>query len=229
MPYNCHTSNRLKACFKKKPWQGNDPTKARFIFVGLDANFDANIENTLPEIFDYLDDGVKYWHSNDEEVHHPFRLRRYHGDGRRYHDRFATIGFTPEQAGLVSFIELLDIPTTGGSNLKASDLLPDHLCKLADWFDRGSARYIFFVSSKVTKLMRQTRKLHGLELLPLNQVKMDDDFKDLKVLREINGQTIYESYHLSCYGWQWPKLERQIAQIREIVQTLIDGQQSLDK
>ena len=184
MPYNCHPSHKLRDCFKKKPWQGNDPTKAHFIFVGLDANFNANIENTLPEIFDYLNDGVKYWQSNHEKVHHPFRLGHYHGDGRKYHDRFATIGFTPEHAELVSFIELLDIPTTGGSNLRASDLLPDHLCKLAKWFDCGTVRYIFFVSSKVTKLMRQTRESNGLDLLPPDRVKMDDDFENLKVLRE---------------------------------------------
>ena len=75
----------------------------------------------------------------------------------------------------------------------------------------------FFVSGKVTELMRQTKP--SLDLLPQNQVKMDDNFKNLKVLRKKNNQTIYEIYHLSCYGWQWGKLERQIDDIREIVRT----------
>jgi len=149
-------------------------------------------------------------------------MRRYHGDGRKYHDRFATIGFIPENAGLVSFIELLHVPTTGRSDLKGIDLCPNHLLRLAKWFDYGSAKYIFFLSSKVTKLLRQTKKSHGLDLLPPNQVEMDGYYKDLKVLRKRNGQTIYEIYHLSCYGWQWPKLERQIAQLREIVENFIN-------
>jgi hypothetical protein len=219
MPYKLHDSNKLKDCFKKKPWQGNDPTKASFLFVGLDANFDKDIENRLPVIFDYLDDGVKYWQSND--VHHPFRLHNFHGNGRLYHNRFAEIGFSKKHAGLVSFVELLDVPTTGGSNLTASELSPDHLCKLAKWFECGSARYIFLVGSKVATLMRRTKKSHGLDLLPLNQVKKD---KDLKILREKNGQTIYEIYHFSVhYQKHVTVLERQIAQIREIVRIFLDG------
>lgn len=98
MPYDLHSSKKLKAHFKDKPWQGNDPAKASFLFVGLDANYDENIETNLPEIFDYLHDGVNYWQKNKEGVHHPFRLLRYHGKGRRYHDRFAEIGFTPKDA-----------------------------------------------------------------------------------------------------------------------------------
>jgi hypothetical protein len=211
MPYNCHTSNRLKDCFKKKPWQGDDPTKARFLFVGLDANFDANIENTLPEIFDYLDDGVGYWQG--ERVHHPFMRPDYRGNGRLYHDRFAKIGFTPEQAELVSFIELLPVPTTGRSDLRASDLLPehlDHLCKLANWFDRGSAKYVFLPCS-VVRFMRHPTLRDKFSWMP-PPTPMDDG---LKVLRN-NGQIIYEMYHFACWGWQLPLLERQIAQIANL-------------
>ena len=225
MSYTCHTSERLKDCFIKKPWQGNNPQKARFLFVGLDANFDKNIETISPtffkeEIKTYLDNGAGYW--KKRKFHHPFMDSHYKGSGKRYHEIFSSIGFKPDDADLVSFVELLHVPTTGRSKLNASDLSLEHLNKLADWFDHGSAMYIFFVSGKVTKLMRQTKP--SLDLLPQNQVKMDDNFKDLKVLRKKNGQTIYEIYHLSCFGWQWPKLERQIAQIREIVRTFTHPQ-----
>ncbi len=220
MSYICHTSKRLKDCFIKKPWQGNNPQKARFLFVGLDANFDENIENISPffkeEISTYLDDGVGYW--KDRGFHHPFMHRDYHGSGRLYHDRFSRIGFKPDDADLVSFVELLHVPTTGRSNLNASDLSLEHLNKLAEWFDYGSAMYIFFVSRKVTELMRQ--KKPSLDLLPQNQVIINDDFENLKVLRKKNGQIIYEIYHLSChYDWQWSMLERQINDIRAIVRT----------
>jgi len=214
MPYNCHTSNRLKNCFKKKPWQGNDPTKARFIFVGLDANFDSNIENTLPVIFDYLDDGVCYW--KNKRIHHPFCLNSYHGSGKLYHKRFAQIGFKPDEAELVSFVELLHLPTTGRSTLNLSDLSSnqskEHLCKLANWFDCGSARYIFLVGGKVTELMRQTG-MFPCPWLPRNPVS-EKNYPDLKVLYKKNGQTIYEIYHFSVhYKKQVIVLRRQIAQI----------------
>lgn len=144
--------------------------------------------------------------------------RDYHGSGRLYHDRFSRIGFKPDDADLVSFVELLHVPTTGRSNLNASDLSLEHLNKLAEWFDYGSAMYIFFVSRKVTELMRQ--KKPSLDLLPQNQVIINDDFENLKVLRKKNGQIIYEIYHLSChYDWQWSMLERQINDIRAIVRT----------
>jgi hypothetical protein len=42
---------------------------------------------------------------------------------------------------------------------------------------------------------------------------------DLAVLREQSEQTIYQMYHLSCYGWQLSVLNRQIAQIRGFVES----------
>lgn len=214
MPYTPHEG--LRAHFQHRPWQGNDPMLAIFLFVGIDANYDANIHKTLPEIFDYLDDGVHWWQTNKEGVHHPFRLSRYHADGRRYHDKFAEIGFMPENAGLVSFVELLHVPTIGRSALISSDLSVDHLRKLNNIFDNGAAEYIF-VSRKVTHLMRQTRTFPRLHPNPLPRDGC------LKVLREENGKIIYEMYHLSCYGWQLDVLNRQIAQIREIVRTFVGG------
>lgn len=214
MPYTPHEG--LKAHFQHKPWKGNNPMLASFLFVGLDANYDANIHKTLPEIFDYLCDGVRWWQTNKEGVHHPFRLIRYIGDGKRYHDKFAEIGFTPENAGLVSFVELLHLPTIGRSTLLSSDLSADHLRKLNNIFDNGAAKYIF-VSRKVTTLIRQTRMFPRLNPYPL---PMDGA---LKVLRKENGKIIYEMYHLSCYGWQLDILNRQITQIRQIVRNFAGG------
>lgn len=99
MSYELHPSERLKAHFREKPWQGADPFEALFLFVGLDANYDPSVEKTLPEIFSYLDDGVAFWRQHGEGVHHPFRLPHYSGSGKRYHDKFAEIGLTSEQGG----------------------------------------------------------------------------------------------------------------------------------
>lgn len=212
MPYELHPSEELRAHFQGKPWQGNDPVKALFLFIGLDANY-KNIKDKeiLREILDYHNDGVSYWR-NKKRYHHPFMLPHYRGAGKRYHSKFAEIGFAPEDAELVSFIELLHLPTTGTSHLKPADLSRDHLRYLAKILDCGSARYVF-LSPAVARLMRQTREFAWLPKIPLRKDG------DLSVLRERNGQIVYEIYHLSChYNKQLSKLNKQIAQIRAIVQ-----------
>jgi hypothetical protein len=207
MPYIPHPSERLLNHFHDSPWQGNDPMKAAFLFVGLHANFDADIDNQFPAIFDYLDDGLGWWRR--ERVHHPFRLPGYQGPGRRYHEKFAEIGFTPEQAEYVSFVELLNIPTIE-ANLVVADLCPDYLSKLNDIFNTGTARYIF-LSPGVKDLMMQSGQFPWLQQ---NAVRMDGD---LTLLREQNGQTIYQMYNFAV---RFPQLieilDRQIAQVREI-------------
>ena len=218
--YIPHSSKKLIEHFKDKPWQGTDPMRATFLFVGLDANYDANIETMLPEIDPYLNDGVNWWKTNKEGVHHPFRLPCYRGDdGRRYHGKFAEIGFKPENAELVSFVELLHLPTTGRSTLEVNDLLdkPEkvkHLLKINDAILNGSARYIF-ISGSVGRLMRASGKFNRL---PQNPLRTDGH---LKVLHEANGRIIYEMYHLSCFGWQLVILNAQIAQIHGIVWNFI--------
>jgi hypothetical protein len=211
MSYTLHPSKRLVSMFKEKPWQGSRPEKAHFLFVGLDANYSADIEKSLPEVFDYLYSGVEFW--REKGVHHPFRLPQYRGSGKKYHDKFAEIGFTSEHAELVSFVELLHLPTTGGRNLKAEDLSLVHLNSLMNIFDRGDAKYIF-MSSSVTNILRQAKMFPWLRR---NLSRMDGD---LTVLREHDGQIIYEMYHLSCYGRQLDVLNRQILQIRNILESL---------
>jgi hypothetical protein len=211
MPYMLHPSEKLRSLFKEKPWQGCNPPTAQFLFVGLDANYSADIEKSLPEIFDYLHSGVEFWRRTN--VHHPFRLPRYHGSGKKYHDKFAKIGFTPKHAELVSFIELLHLPTVGRRSLNVGDLSMSHMNSLSNIFDSGCAEYIF-LSSKVATLMRQTNLFPWLHRKPLRKDG------DLGVLRAQNGRIIYQMYHLSCYGWQLEVLNRQIGQIRRIVQGL---------
>ena len=200
MPYELHPSKRLKAHFQEKPWQGADPFKALFLFVGLDANYDPDIEENLPEVFDYLNDGAAFWRQNGDGNHHPFRLEHYHGNGKKYHNKFNEIGFTAEHADMVSFVELLHLPTTGRSNLSPADLSPEHLRFLNDIFDKGAARYIF-LPPKATNLMKRTGHFPWIP-------RQSGKNHGLTVLREKNGQTIYGMYHLSCYGWQLSVLDR---------------------
>jgi len=208
LPYALHPSKRLVDHFREKPWQGAHPATARFLFIGLDANYGADIERSLPEVFDYHQDGVAFWQTRG--VHHPFLLPRYSGSGRKYHTKFAEIGFTPQHAGQVSFIEALHLPTVGVNKLTAADLDPAHLQRLTDIIDHGAAEHVF-LSSGVANLLRQTAQFRWLPRHP-NSGK-----EALGILRERQGQTIYQMYHLSCYGWQSEVLNRQIAEISGMV------------
>lgn len=104
--YQLHPSAKLQALFRKRPFQGGQPENAEFLFVGLDANYAADLERApaFGSIVEYHDDGVAFWQRH--RVHHPFLLPSYRGDGRRYHQKFARVGFKPEDAARVSFIEL---------------------------------------------------------------------------------------------------------------------------
>src|SRR5262245_44968198 len=120
--YLAHPSERLNRAFAARPFQGAEPEKAAFLFVGLDANYSANVEASpiFATLLEYLEDGVAFWRKSG--VHHPFLLEEYRGDGRKYHKTFADIGFTPANAADVSFVELLHVPTVGRSKLVADDL-----------------------------------------------------------------------------------------------------------
>jgi len=115
--FDKHPSPSLVRAFKG--YQGQEPGAARYLFMGLDANFSATIENTpiFPEVLQYLSDGVGYW--KEKQHHHPFLSPAYgKGSGYRYHQQFSKIGLTSEDADKVSFIELLNCPTCGKTSDK---------------------------------------------------------------------------------------------------------------
>lgn len=142
--YYPHPSQTLTKLFAAKPYQGVLPDRAKFLFIGLDANYSDTIETDpiFPKILEYHDDGAEFWRQYG--VHHPFLLNGYKGSGRYYHKSFAEIGFGPEDADTVSFAELLHLPTTGQSKLEIQDLDVTHLQRLKDWILDGQAEYIFF-------------------------------------------------------------------------------------
>lgn len=194
--------------FQKKPWQGADPHKAQYVFLGLDANYAQDIEEKLPEIWDYLEDGPAFWRKTG--CHHPFRLRHYAGNGGLYHENFVKIKFQNNEAEQVSFVELLHVPTVE-SRLEVGDLNNNHIAWLAELFENGVYRYAFIPPS-VVDLMRKTGRFRWLSR---KAIRVEGD---LEVLRDkSNGQVIYKMYHFSCYGWQRTKLHRQIEQVRNLV------------
>ena len=148
-PYDIHPSAELRKLFSEPsiPFQGQDPQKASVIFVGLDANYAPelfNVGSFRERIIEYHEDGVAFWQRHG--VHHPFLLPEYPlpgtQGGRPYHRKFSNMGLTPEFASWVSFVELLNVPTTGSTEDKRFwelfDL--DHAKRLDRLFQDGESR-----------------------------------------------------------------------------------------
>lgn len=200
-----HPSRTLAELFQRKPYQGTAPEAAQFLFVGLDANYAADIEGSpiFPSLLRYHEDGPAFW--REHGVHHPFLLPRYTGDGRRYHLTFAKLGFGPEHADLVSFVELLHLPTVGRSSLVSRDLNTAHLRNVARALFQGTAKYSF-VSAGVLRLMGATG------LFP--QVGSPRPSSGaLRILYQDASRTVFLHLHFSNYG----KFESRLrAEAREI-------------
>ena len=199
--YTAHPSAALNRAFAARPYQGADPEKAKYLFVGLDANYREDVDKS--PIFDrllaYLNDGVKFW--KEHGVHHPFLLKEYRGDGRYYHQNFARIGFRPEDAEYVSFVEMLHVPTVGGKPLTPTDLDDNHLRRIRDAIEEGNARYIF-IPSDVARLMRASSMFRWLPKAPT------DEGRPLKVWLRKDSKTIYWHYHFSFWGKEQQKAEQ---------------------
>jgi hypothetical protein len=201
----------LNSLFVEKPFQGVAPEVAKFIFVGLDANYRADIEShpIFPKIYEYHNDGVSFW--QEYKVHHPFLLQEYSGDGRFYHASFARIGFAPRHAQMVSFVELLHVPTTGRSALTIADLDPAHLERVNHWITHGKAEYVF-LSSKVKNLMNASSAFPWLPRNPIDQTGA------LKVLFRAPQKTVYSHLHFSTYGKFAGRKQEEARIIRSFVQ-----------
>ena len=209
--YNLHPSETLRRIFASRPFQGIEPEQASFVFVGLDANYGPNIESSpiFHELLDYLSDGVGFWRRSG--VHHPFLLPAYgNADGARYHRSFASIGFRREHAHLVSFVELLHLPTYGRNALEVADLDKTHLRRLDALVQSGTARYVFIPDS-VARLMRRSNSFPWLPDAPRN------DGRALTVWHETPSTTVLCHYHLSTYGHQEQKKREQLSEIRRLI------------
>ena len=206
--YFPHKNNALRELFLLKPYQGSDPDTTQFIFFGLDANYapDVGDQPCFSEIVAYLEDGVKYWRQRG--YHHPFRHPDYRGDGALYHKRFAEIGFTSTNAESVSFVELIDVPTSGRSNLRSDDLKQSHLDRLRGWVLDGRASNIF-IPPGVGRLLRKTSQFSWL---PEEAIAHDGS---LPVLFRSAQKVVFAPFHFSCVGKHCLKKDRDL-QIRDI-------------
>lgn len=190
--YQIHPSKRLNSLFEDKPYQGAHPFEAKFLFLGLDANYAENIENQniFEQIIEYHENGIKFWQKYG--IHHPFLLPEYKGDGKRFHQNFAKISFLPCHATDISFIELLHVPTVGRNRLILEDISPKHIQFLHQAIFQGEAKYIF-VNSTAYNLLK---KLDGFKALK----NSSDTVTTLRVLYQDEQRKIFQHLHFSNYG-----------------------------
>ena len=160
--YQLHPSLTLQKLFKDKPYQGCCPIQAKYLFIGLDANYAEDIEQQpiFPKLLEYHQDGVAFWKKYG--VHHPFLMSGYQGDGRKYHQVFAKIGLTSDDAEKISFVELLDLPTVGLNTLKQTDLTQAHLDYLQQAIFSQHKKAVF-MSDGVYRLMKKTNNFQWLK------------------------------------------------------------------
>ncbi len=201
MTYDLHPSTKLRSLFAARPFQGAEPSSARFIFFGLDANFSAEVEASASfvDICAYLEDGVRFWQSRKK--HHPFLLPAYRGSGRGYHRRFEKIGFRPEHASQVAFVEVLHIPTCGSGHPSRSLLNPEHLERLEGWVETGTVQYVFMPSS-VVALLHKAGRFRWVHPDPMSHNG------SLPILYRSARTTIFSPYHFS-YRFGSPSLRQQ--------------------
>lgn len=208
-----HPSPELNDWFAAKPYQGVAPEKAAFLFIGLDANYAEGIDNSpvFPKLREYHTDGAAFWRRYG--VHHPFLLPEYAGDGRFYHQSFARIGFGPQHAELVSFLELMPLPTVGRSKLTPTDLSDSHLAYVSSAILDGNAAHIF-VPSGVARLMHASKAFRWLPKSP------SPKSGPLTVLYLSPTKVVYSHLHFSVYGkFQARKVEEAAAIHRLLTST----------
>ena len=207
--YRAHPSSELNRHFAQRPFQGAAPSETTFLFVGLDANYDESIDRSpiFESVLEYHQDGVAFWRRHG--VHHPFLLAQYTGDGRRYHRNFARIGFTPRHAQLVSFVELLHVPTIGRNRLTPEDLDGSHLRMVNSAILSGQARHIF-VSAGVVRLMRASGAFPWLNGRAASSGV-------LPVLYRQADRAVYLHLHFSNYGKFQQQLEAEAMAIAALI------------
>ncbi len=173
--YDIHPSAELRALFSMAeiPHQGQDPERAAVLFVGLDANYSSEIfefPDFRRRILEYHKDGVEFWRRHG--VHHPFLLDEYPLNrtqgGVPYHRKFSKMGLSPELAEQITFVELLDVPTTGSTvESRFWELFNiDHARRLDALFAQGARRQVLLPSSVIKKMKSAHKKFGVFDWMP---------------------------------------------------------------
>jgi len=229
MPFGIHQDYEFVKIYRDKPFQGQDPQKAKIIFLGSDANYSPQITSHqfFKSIIEYQKDGVAFWKNNEWKCHHPFLLPNYptgngfdkRKDGVPFHRNFSKLAnygrhkLDPQKyAEHISFLELLDVPTTGNKSKNLhqfDDLLSlKHLQNIDNLINSGGQK-LFYVSNGVLKDIKRIINIDRYNDL-FDWVRNFTVGSNNQFTTKINGNKIKEIYHFSS-----PKIHDQLPKIKQ--------------
>lgn len=158
--YGRHPSKRLNDLYASKSYQGANPVDAKVIFVGRDPNWVADIEERemFEHVVAYLTDGIAFWQKHN--IHHPFLLESYKGDGRRHHRAFTKLELDSSVASKISFVDLIGFPTIGKATI-----------------ERNSFKGHLFSEENIDNLIALDKVLNDESKIIFIVWKLIDDFK----------------------------------------------------
>ena len=208
-----HPSQMLNALYAIKSYQGANPEDAKVIFVGRDPNWAADIEERkmFEHVVSYLSDGIDFWETNG--IHHPFLLRGYKGDGRKYHRSFSKMKFDSSVANKISFVELIGFPTTGmaGSNSTLfkeylfSEANSGHLIELDKLLSNNDK--IIFIAWGLINDFKLINKRTGLfEML----AKLDKSKMDITDLNQYENIFVHRHFSDAISSATIAKMEKEV-------------------
>ncbi len=219
MHFTKHTSPRMVSLFNEKPYQGQNPHAAKIIFLSSDANYSPEISDHefFKYILEYQADGIDFWKKYD--VHHPFLLPNYPFDRTRagvpFHRNFSKIGLTKNHAEHISFVELLDVPTIGNKSrdkqLFWQLVSTDHLAFI-DELLLSEKQKVVFVPGGILKDMLKLKRDYGV----FDWLDYEPQ-KNTKYSMQINGTTIYETYHFSA-----SQIHGEINKLRKVIDAFLN-------
>lgn len=191
--YVLHPNKQLQQLFASQPYQGVHPKDATYIFLGLDANYAPDIEQNpiFSTLLEYHTNAIAFW--KKYQFHHPFLLKDYKGNGKKYHKEFSKIGIPPHFAEQVAFIEVLDVATTGINKLSVHDLNLAHIQLIKDSIFSGTPKVVF-MSDTVFQLLKKTKIFSWLT------PATTQDNHLLKVFYQDSQVVIYKYLHFSTFG-----------------------------
>ena len=190
-------------------------------WTSADANYSKEISKTnffKKFILDYHKDAILFW--KRYQIHHPFLLDNYPLDKRKggipYHRNFSKIGLGTEVAEIVSFVELLNVPTTGnlGNNKKQFFNLMNF--KHLQWIDEicnNHSGKVIFIPRSVLRYMKTINKHDKLfDILNSGEQK-----NSLTYLYSHDQLKIIKSYHFSSAS-----VHKELPLMRKVIDDILE-------
>ena len=186
-----HPSKLLNQLYSKKNYQGANPVNAKILFVGRDPNWaeDVETQEMFNYVLEYLTDGVIFWEK--QNIHHPFLLPNYKGDGKRYHKIFSKLNIGSSASSKISFVELIGFPTTGMAKSNknifieylTSETNKNHLIELDNFLNDKNK--IIFIAWGLIDDFKFLNKKTGLFKKFADLDKTTMDINDLNIFENI--------------------------------------------